>query len=185
MAKKLKIQDKEKIFSGKYIKVWQTNFLDKKNKPQKWEWVEKADAVMIFPITSSGEIILIKNYRIPLEKYVIEVPAGLCDNPKESHLKAAKRELFEETGFTSDFFTPLPEWPHRSGNSNGIIYPFIANNVRQVKTSRVYGDDTEDITIMRIAPEELINLYFNRPKDLLFQAEILTLFQIAKSQSIL
>ena len=58
---------------------------------------EKADGVMIIPITKEGEIVLIKQYRAPIDDYLYEFPAGMVD-PGEDFIEAGKRELFEETG---------------------------------------------------------------------------------------
>lgn len=57
----------------------------------------KADGVMMIPITEDDEIVLIKQYRPAIDDYIYELPAGLIDEG-ETIEEASRRELFEETG---------------------------------------------------------------------------------------
>ncbi len=175
----IKIGAKKQIFKGKFIKLWGTEFFDRNNNPQLWEWIEKAQAILVFPITKHREVVLIKNFRVPLEKYVIEIPAGLRDKLGETPLQVAQRELIEESGYTSTNFIEVPVWPYRAGSSNGIIQAFIATDVIKIKDF-VTGDAMEDITVMEVPLDGLLDLYFDLPEDTLFQPEILALYQMAQ-----
>ena len=70
-----------------------------------WEWAERhncTNAVIVVPITRQGELVLIEQYRIPLGRDVLGLPAGLVGDEEdgdEAPLVAARRELHEETGF--------------------------------------------------------------------------------------
>lgn len=72
------------------------------------EVVEHAPAVAVFPFEFPNKIHLIRQYRHPVEKILIEAPAGLID-PNEDVLVAAKRELKEETGFSAKKWAKLAE----------------------------------------------------------------------------
>ena len=175
----IKIGAKKQIFKGRFIKLWGTEFFDRNGNAQLWEWMEKAQAILVFPITENREVVLIKNFRVPLEKYVIEIPAGLRDKSGESPLEVAQRELMEESGYAAANFVEVPVWPYRAGSSNGLIQAFIATGVKKVK-DYVTGDAMEDITVMEVPLDGLIDLYFNPPEDSLFQPEILALYQMAQ-----
>ena len=175
----IKIGEKRQIFKGRFIKLWGTEFFDRNGNPQLWEWIEKSQAVLVFPVTKNREVVLIKNFRVPLEKYVIEIPAGLRDKPGETPLEVAQRELLEESGYVSDAFIEVPPWPYRAGSSNGIIRAFIATNAKKVRDS-ISGDAMEDITVMEVALDNLLGLYFNLPANTFFQPEILALYQMAQ-----
>ena len=179
MSQLIKIGEKRKLYEGRFIKVWGTDFTDRDGGQQLWEWIEKDQAILIFPITNKGEVVLIKNYRVPLERYVVETPAGLRDKQGESAEVVANRELLEETGYTGKNFVPVPVWPYRAGSSNGIIQGFIATDLTKVKDF-VTGDATEDITVMEVPLDKLLHLYFNLPEDTLFQPEILAMYEMAK-----
>lgn len=177
---RIKVGEKRLIFAGKFVKLCGTEFFDKNGQPQIWEWIERKPAVLVFPITENKkDVILIKNFRVPLESYVIETPAGLMDRDGEDPLEVAKRELLEETGYVGNDFFEVPSWPYRSGSSSGILRAFIATGVKKIKDS-ITGDATEDITVMKVPLDQMINLYFEPSPGVLFQPEILALYMMAK-----
>ncbi|MCE5269232.1 MAG: NUDIX hydrolase [Planctomycetaceae bacterium] len=117
-----------------------------------WEWVERTTcsaAVVIAAVTQSRELVLIEQHRIPLGSRVIELPAGLVgdmtDNKGEGLAEAARRELFEETGFEASHFDCLLEGPSSSGLSNEVFTLMLARNARRVGPGG--GDATEDIQV--------------------------------------
>ena len=174
---KFKIGEKKIIYKGKFITLWSTKFLDKDGKPQAWESMGKNDVVAVLPITDDGKAVLIKNYRVPVEKYVIETPAGLMDHDGEDYEPAIRRELVEETGYEAEKFYALPAWPYRSGTSQNKIYGFIATGLKKI--SEVYGDATEDIEVIELPLKELVSIWLKPPGDVLFQPEIIAMYQAA------
>lgn len=62
--------------------------------------IKTNDGVVIFALTKNKEVILVKQYRPAYKSYTLEFPSGNKDR-NESALKAAKRELYEETGYKS------------------------------------------------------------------------------------
>lgn len=174
----LRIGEKSKIFEGKFLSVWATEFLDTQGKKRVWEWIERKNAVFIFPITREQNVVLIKNFRIPLEQYVIEMPAGLMDHEGENEEALASRELQEETGYIAETFTPVHPWPYRSGISNGVSKGFIATGLRKV--SGAVGDATEDIHVFEIPMDELLEFYLRCAEDTLFDVGILALHHLAQ-----
>lgn len=63
--------------------------------------VQHAGSAVMMPVDDRGRILLVKQYRLPARAYLWELPAGRVD-PGESVLKAAKRELREETGYSAN-----------------------------------------------------------------------------------
>lgn len=178
----LTIQNKESLFKGHFIELWSTKFLDKNGREQAWEWVGKNDAVIVFPITKEGNIVLIKNFRVPLGRFVLETPAGLLDKENENNENAIRRELFEETGYTAEHFIPLPPVPYAAGISNNLSHFFIATGA--TKVADIHGDATEDITVIEIPAHELVDYYLNHP-DNLFMLTIIGLYHIAQTKGLL
>ena len=70
------------------------------------EKVSHPGAVAVVPVNDKDEIILVKQYRYPIEKIMIEIPAGKLDSG-EPALKCAERELHEEAGVVNGTFTHL------------------------------------------------------------------------------
>lgn len=174
---KLKVGKKKKLYEGKWLDVWATEFVDGAGSKKKWEWIDKFDVVAVLPITSDNKAVLIKSYRVPLEKYVIETPAGLVDKAGESLEKAARRELLEETGYRARKLVRLPPWPYKSTTSRNIIYAFVATGLKKV--CEEVGDATEDISVIEVPLKKLASFWLNLPRDTYFQPEILGMYQMA------
>jgi ADP-ribose pyrophosphatase len=64
------------------------------------EYLTHPGAVAILAILDDGRVVLERQYRYPIAKACLEIPAGKLD-PKENHLVCAQRELAEETGYTA------------------------------------------------------------------------------------
>jgi len=120
-----------------------------------WEYVERTNCtgvVIILAMTAAKRIIFIEQYRIPVNRKVIEFPAGLVNDIKpksrESFRTAAKRELLEETGYQSEKIELIVEGPMSSGLSADRVIVCRASGL--VKVSAGGGDDTESISVHEV-----------------------------------
>ncbi|UIJ45783.1 NUDIX hydrolase [Sphingomonas cannabina] len=94
--------------------VWQGRFLAAKTRGR-WEYVGRARgirAAVILAIDEEGRVILVDQYRVPLGRRCLELPAGLIGDEEdgESVEAAAARELEEETGYRAERIEPLGEF---------------------------------------------------------------------------
>ncbi len=87
-----------KVYTGKLLHVHRDEVRLPDGKTSVREYIRHPGAVVILPLTSSGELILERQHRYPLGRDFIEVPAGKID-PGEQTLACAQRELLEETGY--------------------------------------------------------------------------------------
>jgi ADP-ribose pyrophosphatase len=120
-----------------------------------WEYVERTRATgvaIILAITPENKIILVEQFRVPVGKPVIELPAGLAgDTPgaeTEALATAAKRELLEETGYEANEMVRLTEGPPSAGLSSETVTFFHARNLRRVSAGG--GAEDEDIQVHEI-----------------------------------
>ena len=95
--------------------------------------------VCIVPVTKEGKIILVEQYRKPIEQSILEIPAGKID-PGEDTLKTAQRELEEETGYSSNEWQKLGEIVPCPGYSNEILHIYIAKNLKPGKQNLDFGE---------------------------------------------
>ncbi len=126
----------------------------------RWDFVRRPQSencVGILAITPEHEIILVEQFRIPVQCRVIEVPAGIVgDEPEflgESLAECAARELLEETGYRAGSVTPLTASPTSAGMSSEMVRLFHATDLtRETAGGGVAG---EDITVHLVPLAEL------------------------------
>jgi len=85
-------------------------------------------AVFVVPITPAGEVVLIRQYRYPLQAWITEVVAGGMETGEEIWQSAA-RELREEVGGTAAQWVPLPGFYPQPSVSGAVFYPLLALGV--------------------------------------------------------
>jgi ADP-ribose pyrophosphatase len=119
-----------------------------------WEFASRTnvnDVAVLVPVTDEDEIILVEQYRIPVQRRVIELPAGLVgdqDDPNEPMVEAAQRELLEETGYSAQRLTELLACPSTAGMSDEVITFLLAEGLEKVGPGG--GDDSEDIVVHKV-----------------------------------
>lgn len=122
-----------------------------------WEYVQRVGVefiVAIVAVTGDNEIVLIEQHRKPLDRRVLELPAGLVD-PDETPADAAARELLEETGFRSDDWTPLWTMAPSPGLTDEMITFFRASGVHRVAEGG--GDGGEDIEVHLVPLDGIVD----------------------------
>lgn len=79
------------------------------------EVVEHLDAVAVVPVTEDDEVLLVRQYRHALGRYLLEIPAGVLDVVGEDPAAAARRELQEETEHDARELIPLVSFHNSAG----------------------------------------------------------------------
>jgi len=112
--------------------------------------------VLIVTITKDKKILLVRQYKHGAGEILLEVPAGYIDD-KESPLKAAKRELLEETGFISNKWTRLGFCYSNPTKERGNgIYIYLADNAQ--RTGKAKMDEMENIEVQLVKIKEAIEM---------------------------
>ena len=115
------------------------------------EVIEHPGSVAILPITATGEILLVRQYRYAVGRELLEIPAGLLD-PGESPEAAARRELREETGHEAGKLQLITACFPAAGFSNEHQTRFLATNCTPVPYD---ADPDEGISLVRMPLGEL------------------------------
>lgn len=136
----------EKIYEGKVVnlRIDTVELPDKKY--SKREIVEHPGAVGIVPITEDNYIIMVKQFRKPVEKFLFEIPAGKLEVNEEPR-ETALRELNEETGFNATRVEYLMEFYTSPGFSNERVHLFLATELVQGERCPDVGEFIEVVEI--------------------------------------
>lgn len=121
----------------------------------RWEFVRRrgtSGVVVIVAITDDERIILVEQYRPPIARPAIELPAGLAgDLPHLSNeplIEAGRRELLEETGYEAGEMVVLTEGFSTPGLSDELVTLLLARDLRKIGDGG--GDESEQITVHEV-----------------------------------
>jgi ADP-ribose pyrophosphatase len=149
-----KTMKSDKVYEGKIVnlRIDTVELPDKKY--SKREIVEHPGAVGLIPITEDNCVVLVKQFRKPVEKFLLEIPAGkleLNEEPRET----AIRELKEETGFEAGKIEYLLEFYTSPGFSNEKIHLFLATDLIEGEATPDSGEFVEKV---KISIEDLLKM---------------------------
>ncbi|WP_373486480.1 NUDIX hydrolase [Blastomonas sp.] len=147
--------------------VWQGRFITAKRRG-KWEYVSRSRGIRAAVILAIHEesVILVEQFRVPLGKRCIELPAGLIgdhdDDGGDTPEKAGARELEEETGFRPTRIEHLGEFYSSPGMVTESFHLLRAHDLTRVSDGG--GVEGEDITV-HIVPLVDLNAFLNAKRD--------------------
>jgi len=118
------------------------------------EYIKHLGAVCIVPLTDDGKVVMEYQYRYPVGRVVLEIPAGKLDSAQENPLDAAKRELKEETGLEADEWIEIGHYMPAPAYALEDITMFIAKGLH---TGERHLDSEEFIEICEIPLDDLVN----------------------------
>lgn len=136
----------ETLFETRWLGLYRNGHWDFTRRPN-------ADAAVgILAITPENKIVLVEQFRIPMQQRVLEIPAGLVGDEDEHRgedlAETARRELLEETGYEARRISPLLSSPTSAGMTSETTHIFLACDL--VKTGPGGGTGNEDIVVHEI-----------------------------------
>ena len=117
--------------------------------------LERPDAAIIFPLTSDGDVILVRQYRPAIERMELGLPAGLVEEGEKPE-KAARRELLEETGYAGGEWEPLGALASSPSLKDNWAYLFLARGVEP--SAEPAPDEYERVEVVRVPVGEVRSL---------------------------
>ncbi|MDX1919626.1 MAG: NUDIX hydrolase [Candidatus Caenarcaniphilales bacterium] len=139
------------IHKGSVVETVVDEIILPNGKSAKREVILHAGGIVIVPITKEGHFVLVEQYRYPIETLLLEFPAGRL-NPGEDPLKAAYRELAEETGYRAASIEPLGFIYTAPGFCSEKLYMYVAKGLEEGEQN---PDEDEFVKPVLMSKEEL------------------------------
>lgn len=144
----------EKIFQGKVITM-QVDTVKLPNGDQATrEIVRHPGAVAVLAVTDEERVVLVRQYRKPCDRVLLEIPAGKLE-PGEEPLACAKRELLEETGYKAKEWIHLHSMFTSPGFADEYIHLYAA---KELTPGDQQLDNDEFLNVLEVAPGEVEQL---------------------------
>lgn len=145
----------KKIYDGKIISVQVDDVELPNGHTAKREIVKHQGAVAVMPITKDGKLIVVRQFRKPLERSIVEIPAGKLERG-EDPLECAKRELEEETGFKAKEYKHISSFYTSPGFADELLHLYMATGLVEGECK---PDEDEFVEVMYVTLEEARKLH--------------------------
>ncbi|MBQ7689281.1 MAG: NUDIX hydrolase [Clostridia bacterium] len=173
----------ESIYKGKIIDVYRDDVRLPDGSAGVREYIRHIGASCVVPVTDAGEVLMVRQFRYPFGRVLLEVPAGKLDRKDEDPLAAARRELAEETGATAESWTYMGAFYPTCAYSDEVIHMYLAAGLHFGQTS---PDEDEFIETARIPLADLVKqILTGEICDGKTQTALLKAFCILKERGIL
>ena len=163
----MKVTGRRTIAEGRFLRIVEKDVSGGNGRDGKWETVERTNvhgsgAVIIIAVTRGGELLFEKNWRAPIESWVVQFPAGLTDVANESEEDAARRELLEETGYVAGTLVPVFLSPLAAAVTATRAMHYFAPDVEFV--GKPVNTDIEEIEVVKVPVDQADEFMMNLPE---------------------
>lgn len=155
--KELKVEQTETIYQGRLFSFVIEDITFPDDTRTKMAMVRHPGSTAIIPLKKDGKVVMIHQYRHPVNEFLLEIPAGTIE-PGESPLDCARRELTEETGLRAEEFIKLTEVDIIPAYSDEKIYVYLARNFTSFKQ---HLDQDEFLEVVEYPLEEVLDMINN------------------------
>ncbi len=160
----------EELYSGKVAHLYRDMVMLPNGRVAVREVLKHLGAVCVVPLTNENEVILVRQFRYPFKRVLLEIPAGKLE-PNEPPEAAAMRELSEETGYSAQKLVFLGDFLPTVAITDENIRIFLAQDLTSGET---HPDDDEFLSVEKLPLKTLVDMVMaNEIKDGKTQAAIL------------
>ncbi|RWZ60195.1 NUDIX hydrolase [Halobacillus fulvus] len=142
----------EHIFKGKILELNIDSVTLPDGNTSKRELIKHPGAVAVVAITDDNKLVCVEQYRKPMEKSMVEIPAGKLE-PNEKPETCALRELEEETGYTTDHLQWITSFYTSPGFADEIVHLYYTDQLKTLAETPE-GDVDEFVELMELTLEE-------------------------------
>ncbi len=142
------------VYSGRIVHLFRDTVLLENGHETVREVIRHPGAVCIVPVTDDGDVLLVRQYRYPFGRVLLEAPAGKLD-PGEAHAACAVRELREETGASAREYRYLGSFYPSVAYLDEVIHLYLA---RGLTSGEQAPDDDEFLDVVRLPLAEAVQM---------------------------
>ncbi len=142
------------IYEGRAIKLRVDTVRMLSGRETRREIVEHRDCVAIVAIDANDNVLLVNQFRKPVEKELLEIPAGGID-PGEDPVTAVRREMQEETGYLPQKVERLGGFYSAPGYCTEYLHLYLTTDLTP---GQLYAEDTESIKLVRVPVSQIPSL---------------------------
>ncbi len=142
------------VYSGRAVRLRIDTVETPDSRQTTREIVEHDDCVAIIAVDNDGNLLLVSQFRKPVEKELLEIPAGGIDDG-EDPADAVRREMREETGYLPRRVERLGGFYSTPGYGTEYLHLFLAADLVH---SPLQAEDTGGITLVRVSPDKIADL---------------------------
>jgi ADP-ribose pyrophosphatase len=146
-----KLLRRQYVFEGKLLKIRVDTVLAPDGRRGTREIVERSDCVAVVPVDTEGNILLVNQFRTPLWKNLLEIPAGGIDKGENTEA-AVIREMQEETGFKPAKVVRLCGFYLSPGYATEYCHLYLAADLTP---SRLHAEDTAGIEVVKLPAADI------------------------------
>jgi ADP-ribose pyrophosphatase len=164
--------EQEEIYKAKIFSLWGGQVALDNGEVATREYIRHPGGVGIVPMID-GNVILIRQFRISIERELIELPAGRLE-PNEEPMDCAARELEEEIGYRAKKLIPIASYFASVGNSNERMYLFLALDLEKTERHLEADERIREVVLpLEQVKEKLANQEFEDSKTIIGLREAL------------
>ncbi len=136
---------RETIWNAKIFTAYRDTARLEDNTEVERDVIAHSGGVCVLPLTDHDTILMVKQFRYPMQEITLEIPAGKREEG-ETPLECGRRELHEELGIIDATFTELGKLYPTPAYDTEVIYMYLATNLKTKTTQSLDRGEFLDIT---------------------------------------